>query len=40
MGHVDLGLTAVYLTITPGLFAEANRRFEAFTEPALTEAAR
>ena len=34
MGHVDPASTAVYLTITPGLLAEANRRFEAFAEPA------
>lgn len=37
MGHVDPASTAVYLTITPELFAEANRRFEAFAEPAWTE---
>ncbi len=29
--------TAVYLTITPQLLAEANRRFEAFAHPAWTE---
>lgn len=40
MGHVDPTSTAVYLTITPGLLAEANRRFEAFAGPALTEATR
>lgn len=40
MGHVDPTSTAVYLTITPGLLAEASRRFEAFAEPALTEATR
>jgi len=40
MGHVDPTSTAVYLTITPGLLAEANRRFEAFAKPAWTEAAR
>ena len=34
MGHVDPASTAVYLTITPELLAEANRRFEAFAEPA------
>ena len=34
LGHVDPTSTAVYLTITPELFAEANRRFEAFAEPA------
>ena len=39
MGHVDPTSTAVYLTITPGLLAEANQRFEAFAEPAWTEAA-
>ena len=37
MGHVDPTSTAVYLTITPQLLAEANRRFEAFAEPAWTE---
>lgn len=30
MGHVDPASTAIYLTITPALLAEANRRFEAF----------
>jgi integrase len=40
MGHVDPASTAVYLTITPELLAEANRRFEAFAEPAWAEAAR
>jgi integrase len=34
MGHVDPASTAVYLTITPELLTEANRRFEAFAEPA------
>ena len=34
MGHVDPVSTAVYLTITPGLLNQANRRFEAFAEPA------
>jgi integrase len=38
MGHVDPTSTAVYLTITPALLAEANRRFEAFTEPAWSQA--
>ncbi len=38
MGHVDPASTAVYLTITPRLLAEANRRFEAFAEPAWSEA--
>jgi integrase len=38
MGHVDPKSTAVYLQITPGLLAEANRRFEAFTQPAWAQA--
>lgn len=33
MGHVDPASTAVYLTITPELLEEANRRFEAFAMP-------
>lgn len=37
MGHVDPVSTAVYLTITPQLLAEAGRRFEAFAEPTWTE---
>jgi len=37
MGHVDPVSTAVYLTITPQLLAEAGRRFEAFAQPAWTE---
>lgn len=37
MGHVDPASTAVYLTITPQLLAEANQRFEAFAEPAWSE---
>jgi hypothetical protein len=37
MGHVDPASTAVYLTITPQLLAEANRRFEAFAEPAWSK---
>jgi integrase len=37
MGHVDPTSTAVYLTITPGLLQEANRRFEAFAAPAWAE---
>jgi integrase len=37
MGHVDPVSTAVYLTITPQLLAEAGRRFEAFAEPAWQE---
>jgi integrase len=36
MGHVDPTSTAIYLTITPQLLAEASRRFEAFAEPAWT----
>ena len=38
MGHVDPTSTAVYLTITPGLLNQANRRFEAFAETAWAEA--
>jgi integrase len=38
MGHVDPASTAVYLTITPQLLAEANRRFEAFAQPVWSEA--
>ncbi|MGH9190667.1 MAG: tyrosine-type recombinase/integrase [Acidimicrobiales bacterium] len=38
MGHVDPASTAVYLTITPELLAEANRRFEAFAQPVRSEA--
>ena len=38
MGHVDPTSTAVYLTITPELLAQANRRFEAFAEPAWSQA--
>ena len=40
MGHVALSSTAVYLTITPALLDEANRRFEIFAEPAWTETGR
>jgi integrase len=40
MGHVDPSSTAVYLTITPALLEEANRRFERFAEPAWTETQR
>jgi integrase len=40
MGHVDPVSTAVYLTITPTLLREANRRFEAFSEPIWTEVVR
>ena len=35
MGHVDPASTAVYLTITPALLEEANRRFETFALPVL-----
>jgi integrase len=38
MGHVDPESSAVYLTITADLLAEANRRFEAFAGPAWLEA--
>jgi integrase len=37
MGHVSPASTAVYLTITPQLLAEANRRFEAFAAPVWSE---
>lgn len=37
MGHVDPASTAVYLSITPELLTEANRRFEAFAEPVWSE---
>jgi integrase len=37
MGHVDPVSTAVYLTITPQLLAQASRRFEAFAPPAWPE---
>ncbi|MCA1675275.1 MAG: tyrosine-type recombinase/integrase [Actinobacteria bacterium] len=40
MGHVDPTSTAIYLTITPALLAEANRRFEAFAAPAWSEVTR
>lgn len=40
MGHVDPASTAVYLTITPALLGEANRRFEAFAGPVCGEAER
>jgi hypothetical protein len=40
MGHVDPSSTAVYLTITPALLDEANRRFEALAEPAWKETTR
>lgn len=37
MGHVDVNSTAVYLTTTTTLLEEANRRFEAFVAPVLSE---
>ena len=37
MGHVDPVSTAVYLTITTDLLSEANRRFESFAHPAISE---
>ncbi len=37
LGHVDINSTAVYLTTTATLLQEANRRFEAFAAPTLTE---
>jgi integrase len=37
MGHVDPASTAIYLTITPHLLLEANRRFETFAEPAWSQ---
>ena len=37
MGHVSPTSTAVYLTITPQLLKEANRRFEAFSETVWSE---
>ena len=40
MGHVDPSSTQVYLTITPALLEQANRRFERFAEPVWTEAQR
>lgn len=40
MGHVSVDSTSVYLTITPGLLDEANRRFEAFAESAWAETSR
>jgi len=40
MGHVDPVSTAIYLTITPALMEEANRRYEAFTEPVWSQVAR
>ena len=40
MGHVSPDSTAVYLTITPELLAEAGRRFEAFAAPVSPESVR
>jgi hypothetical protein len=40
MGHVDPASTAIYLTITPALLAEANRRFEDFALHGRTQAPR
>ena len=40
MGHVDPASTAIYLTITPALLAEANRRFEDFAPHGRTETPR
>lgn len=40
LGHVDVNSTAVYLTITPALLQEANRRFEAFVIPVLRKEVR
>jgi integrase len=40
MGHVSPASTAVYLTITPQLLAEAGRRFEAFAAPMWSEESR
>ena len=37
LGHVAPASTAVYLTVTPRLLTEANRRFEAFAQPAWSE---
>ena len=37
LGHVDVNSTAVYLNITMSLLQEANRRFEAFATPTMTE---
>jgi integrase len=37
MGHVDPSSTAVYLTITPALLQEANRRFERYAASAWRE---
>ena len=40
LGHVDVNSTAVYLTPTPMLLQEANRRFEAFAARTLMEGLR
>lgn len=40
LGHVDVNSTAVYLTMTPTLLQEANRRFEAFAAPMIKEGLR
>ena len=40
MGHVSPTSTAVYLTITPELVTEANRRFEAFADAVFSEGSR
>jgi site-specific recombinase XerD len=37
LGHVRPETTAVYLTITSDLYAEANRRFEGMAAPGITE---
>ncbi len=37
MGHVDVSSTAVYLTTTPELLAEASRRFRAYAAATLRE---
>jgi integrase len=37
LGHVDVNSTAVYLTTTPDLLDQANRRFEAFAAKAMAE---
>lgn len=37
MGHVDISSTAVYLTATPELLDQANRRFQAFAAATLRE---
>jgi integrase len=37
LGHMSPDTTAVYLTITSDLFAEANRRFEALAVPIIAE---